>query len=120
MDLDAHAAEIIAQIPPLSQLEPKPAHTTGQAPYETPKDSLLHTMFTQQYQEPEWRFLDRCECYWRRGCAMKLVQAMHLENDQERELIRACWLKLKLPSEQPRWPEFGYGEPARRDPTIPT
>jgi hypothetical protein len=44
---------------------------------------------------------------------MKLAQALKLPRDAERALIRECWLKLKHPSELPRWPDFWYGDPPR-------
>lgn len=40
---------------------------------------------------------------------------MKLPKDEERALIRKCWLTLKRPSELPRWPEFDYGERPPRD-----
>jgi hypothetical protein len=46
---------------------------------------------------------------------MKMVQELKLEKADERELIRACWLKLKLPSELPGFPAFWYGDPPRPD-----
>jgi hypothetical protein len=115
-DLASVADHIIAQIPPLPELRQRPGHTPGLTPWETPQDSMLHTSFTQFFQEPHWRFFERCECYWWRGCAMKLAQAMELPRNTERVLIRECWLKLKRPSQLPRWPEFLV----RRSPTADT
>jgi hypothetical protein len=46
----------------------------------------------------------------------KLVCELKLGKDDERALIRACWIKLPKPSELPRAPEFWYGDPPRADP----
>lgn len=114
-DIAATADQIIAQIPPLPTLIQQYGDGFASTHWQTPKDSVLHTSFTQNYQEPEWRFLERCECYWRRGISAQLVRAMKLPKEEERALIRACWLTLKRPSELPLWPEFDYGERPRPD-----
>lgn len=108
---DDVADEIIATIPPLPELLDKGVHMAGRRAWETPTDSLLHTCFVQTYLEPDYRFMDRCQCYWDRGCAAILARGLDLAKDQERELVRACWAKLKDPNTLPGEPEFWYGDP---------
>src|SRR5690349_21779575 len=102
------ADEIIARIPPLPQLSEKAPSVPGETSWSTRADAMVRQCENQTYSEPWERFIERFECYWRRGCSMRTVQARHLGKAEERELIRACWLKLTLPSQLPGFPAFWY------------
>lgn len=112
MDYDTTADEIIAKIPPLPELHSS-SGLYGITYWEPPKGSFIQTSFSQTYQEPWDLFLERCQCYWDRGCSAKMARELKLPKDEERSLIRACWLKLKLPSQLPGFPEHWYADAPR-------
>ena len=102
--------EIITAIPPLPQLRLVSQGSSGRAYYEPAIPGLLRQSFSKGSSEPWELFIERAECYWRRGCALVLVQRLKLTREDERALLRACWLRLVRPSALPGWPDFN--EPA--------